>query len=751
MHNRIRRDVLMSMICLVWPVYAALAQNSPLGETSLAKTQQAVVHEQQLTDCRAGILDPQGRPAERRRWARTLLSYDTPQARAMIIDILSLDNHPKAQSALCSVIQQRVSQSTDLGNIVLVGPLLELLDAPSAEARQAAAAALAAFRQGEVIEKLGALCTDESAPITKRMAAIDALAPNIDRVDVVGQLIAILEVESPTVMARALAALSPATPQPFGENVKAWQTWWAEKSQLGEQAWLVDRLRLYLGRLATVEDEYRTYRERAEQHRLMVTAKLREYQLEIFALSSPDQRDAKIIAWLSDPVTVVKLVALGIIKGHIADEGRRPSDDVLNSLLILLRDESTVVRQEVLIIVQTLVDPKIEKTLLARLDEEHDPTTRETLLRAIGRLDSAAAIPFLVREIDAPDSLAPCVREAAIALGQTASMLDDIQRSSAADALKRRYAQVQESDIELRAALLSAMAGVADAHFEKEFQTSVDATDSVIVRPSIQGLVALGDKSRNARLRALCADVDALVRRDAVEALGNLGQEDADLEGVLSRLNPTNETNELVRDAAWQAFLHLLSNKAPLQKFNIAARLRDFPSLEIRYLTKLSDEFSRREAPSEVLEKVNERLIKILLDQDKCTEAAPYHQRLYDHRIKLAQTEPNQNHDVDIVDAGRTWLLTVLDCPGVDAGSVVSYLLATSKDASARNDMIATMATWVDGQDWSTQLDRWSTMTESFRSITPQPPDEAWTQLVQRMSKQLNNRQKPTSPNNMDG
>ncbi len=752
---RIRREFLLSALCVMCPAPFLSAQTSQPDDASLSastsstKAQLDVVHKQQLADCRAGILDPEGRPAERRRWARTLFSYDSPLAKAMVIELLSLNHQPKAQAALCSVIQQRVSQSTALSDMVLVDPLLDLLNAPSDEARQAAATALAAYRQNEVIENLGLLCTDDSASTAKRIAAIDALAPNIDRVDVVRQLISILKVESLPVLAQALSALAPATLEPLGTDVQAWQAWWESKSKLSEKSWLEDRLHLYLRRFAAVENEYQSYRTTAEQHLAIVTTKLGVYQREVYAISNPEQRDAKLIDWLQDSATEIKLVAMGIIKGHIADDGRRPTDDVLSNLLTLLRDESTAVRREVLIIVQTLVDPEIEQALLARIDEEHDAVTRETLFRAVGRLNSAKAIHFLVREIESPDSLTPCVREAAIALAQTATKLDDKQRSAAVAALKPRYALTPESDIELRAALLSAMAGVAENSFLTEFQISVDTAESLLIRPAIRGLVALGDHSRNARLRSLCADANALVRRDAVEALGVLGQEEADLEGVLSRLNPKIESNNLVYEAAWKAFLRLLSDKAAQQQFTAAQGLREFSDLEIRYLTKLSDSISQDQSSYDVLEQVNLRLIDVLVIQDKCAEAIPYRQRIYDLRIKSAQTNPDLAHDDALIEAGRQWLLAALDCQAAnaDVGSVLSYLLVTSKDASGRIAMIKTMGIWMDQHDWADQLDRLSTLSESFRSITPQPTGDDWTQLLQRMSQHVENGPKnSTSP-----
>ncbi len=70
---------------------------------------------------------------------------------------------------------------------------------------------------------------------------------------------------------------------------------------------------------------------------------------------------------------------------------------------------------------------------------------------------------------------------------------------------------------------------------------------------------------------------DPLVRLAATEAVGQLGREEADLEYLLMRLNPTIESNELPRETAWRGFRRLLSRRSVGDRIKAAERLRDLP------------------------------------------------------------------------------------------------------------------------------------------------------------------------------
>ena len=97
-----------------------------------------------------------------------------------------------------------------------------------------------------------------------------------------------------------------------------------------------------------------------------------------------------------------------------------------------------------------------------------------------------------------------------------------------------------------------------------------------------------GMESKLARLRTLMNHADSLVRLAAIEAVAHLGREEADLERLLTRLNPTIETNEPARHAAWRGFREFLSHRSVKDRLEAAKRLRDVPALEIEYLEELA-------------------------------------------------------------------------------------------------------------------------------------------------------------------
>ena len=97
-----------------------------------------------------------------------------------------------------------------------------------------------------------------------------------------------------------------------------------------------------------------------------------------------------------------------------------------------------------------------------------------------------------------------------------------------------------------------------------------------------RALVDIGEGSKLPRLRTLMGHADPLVRLAATEAVGRLGQEDADLESLLNRLNPSIEDNELAREAAWRGFCRYLSTRSVPDRIRASERLRELPELEVR-------------------------------------------------------------------------------------------------------------------------------------------------------------------------
>ena len=587
-------------------------------------------HRDQLQTCREGVTDPAARPEDRRRWAELLLSYSTPDANALVVELLGHEDQPDVQRALCTAIGDRSRPTTDRLNPVFIDPLVRLLGARTEDLRILAAQALADFPGSDVPTRLGALASDQSAALLERLAAIDALAPNSHRRAVVEQLIGLLDADVPEITDRLVVVLSPMAPESYGADANRWRAWWRAKSRLTEEAWLAEQFGIYRERLRTVSGDYQQFRETSSQREAALTTRMRSFQRELFRQSG-EQRDAKLVEWLQDPLPEVKLTALAIIRASMADEGKRPEGTLLTTLLQLLKQGMPDVRVTVLEIVQNLSDPSVVDAILARLERETDLTCRQAILRALGQLRSPDAMPAILREIGAPDSAPECVREAAIALaGTPTESASEEQLRLAVEALNARYELLADDDATLRAALLNAMAGVADASFAGAFLSAVESDEAATLQWAIRGLRALEDGSKLRRLRTLTGHADALVRLEAIEAVGELSREEADLEPLLTRLNPTIESNTNARDAAWHGFRKFWSGRSIADRIKAAERLRDVPEREVAWMEELAGGLSSSNGHDSDLVMILDRLATVLVEMDRHTEAITPLRTLYD-------------------------------------------------------------------------------------------------------------------------
>ena len=687
-------------------------------------------HLEQLANCREGIVDPEARPEDRRRWMNTLLAFGTPEAKSLVVELLELSDNPEAQRCVCEVIADHTRTAPDRLPSQLIDPLLQLLGSEGVDLRTAAVNALADFPSAELPVKLRDLAAQADVAMVKRLAAIDALASKVDHREVIGALMTLLDAGVPQITERVVAALEPLSEETFGADVARWQAWWDRKSALSDEAWFADQLRMYRSRLRALEVEFEAFRADMERRQATVAGRLVEFQREAFRPLSPEDQNAKLADWLVDPLPEVKGTALAIIRARIADEGRRPTGEVLSALLRLLKEGATDTRQEVLLIVQTLNDPAVIQAVLEQLEREQDSTTRHAMLKAIGKLNSPRAIPALIREVAAPESPPECVREAAIALGQIARGLEDhLEVAEAVPALKGRYQVVADDDPALRSALLTAMAGVAECSstaenrlFTAEFFEALESDDARLLRPAIRGLRAVGDRSRLPRLRTLMAHADPLVRRAATVAIGEVGGEDADLESVLTRLNPTIEADEGVREAARQAFGELLSTKPVEERLASAARLRDTPDLEVTYLVELANGLTSVNSHTGELEAVYDRIATVLLDQGKYDEAAPYLADLYEKRSARTGTGAAS-------DGGR-WLEAALHAaPQVRVADVVTRL-ATGADEAAQAAIIDTVAAYFEIPEATADAERTRAVLADLRNVPAGTLGEAWTSFL---------------------
>lgn len=691
----------------------------------------SVVYLDQLQTCREGILDERARPADRRRWVEMLFSYNSEHARSMMVELFQMSDRPKVQQTLCDVLRSDVRNHPTRISDDYLEPLIHLLGASQDNLRQAASFTLSDFPGAQVPVRLGQIAADAQESRIKRLAAVDALAPNIHRRDVVRQLIQLLDVDDREIAFRVMGRLEPVTLETFGKNPERWRLWWIEKSQLRDEDWLGQQLIIYRNRWRRLQEELTLHQNQNRQDREAIVVQTQHFQRELYRAYSPEQRSVRLVEWLDYAHPVVQMTALEIIKSRIGDEGKRPDGQVLAALLRLLNHPSTSIRAEVLQIIQTLNDSEVVDAVLARLDQEKDSTIRQALLKAIGKLNSPAAIPALIKEIANEHANLECVTQAAIALGQIAPGDGDVLAlHDPVTPLKNRYLSISVEQMELKAALLTAMAGVAHVSFAPEFMDAVESNDPNVLQPAIRGLRAIGDNSKLIRFRALMSHADPLVRLAATGAVGEMGREDADLETILTRLQPAMETNALVRSSAWHSLQSFMSRRSIEERIEASQRLRDQPDLEIRYLLELVDAFSSSQSDSAYLEKVLDRLTLVLTRQKKYAQSIAYLRQL--HQMKKGRNNDSDNGSAQ--DVGLVWLGAVLRSasPG-DVAHVIRQLRQSANQPHQRKIMSAIIE-FLDSTEMVENAERTRQLLTTLQSISTDGWGVEWSQALDRWS-----------------
>ena len=639
--------------------------------------------------------------------AEELLTTGWPEATPLAVQLLTAPEHPSTRVIMCRAIANvgRAAQmEPDQG---LVPPLLNLLGSTDAETATCAGEALAAFPDGKVVHELSKLAADAEAPQQQRLAALAALIPNMDRREVVGELIQLLDSKAPAIREVVLHALDRLTPQSFGEDINAWKAWWQEQSTLSDNEWLRRQVTHHAARLAALERDLEAMRKAASERHTQLAARLAQALTYNYRLTPQAEREALLIRWLEDPVPETRRVAASLIAEQIS-EGDSPSVALRNALRLRYNDSSADVRKLAMEIIGSLNDPADAEPMLARLEVERDPGVRETVLRVLGKLRNPTSLGPLLAELQRPDAPEGCLAAAAEAIGMLAARapFDEATRQSLVAPLKTHFAQSEGGPARVRVALLGAMAALGMPEFRPEFETNLNSDSPELLLRAIQGIATVGDGDLLDRMSNLTTHADARVRQRALEALAALGTEEQ-MATIVARLSPSVEAIEGPRQAAWQAFLQI-SKRLPLARQIAAAdRLVDHPTLAADYLKRLHEEMSStKPAPAE-LPAVRERLALLNDALERPCEALPLWRQLHTaavyaadprmHEFALAQLRSALACDKpDRIDAD---LLALQDAEASlkDAAvkAVTDYLkrIDGPQDVHRRADVIAALRT----------------------------------------------------------
>jgi hypothetical protein len=236
-------------------------------------------------------------------------------------------------------------------------------------------------------------------------------------------------------------------------------------------------------------------------------------------------------------------------------------------------------------------------------------------------------------------------------------------------------------------------------------------------------LKEVGDTSRLSRLRSLTEHADPIVRLAAVQTVAELGSENADLERLVNRLNPSVESNAPVREAAWTGFQEYMSRRPVSERIQAADRLRDLPELKVRHLSVLADSLATSNGSQTDLAAVLDRLGAVLMNQGKFTEAATRLRQLFE--IRSGQNHPGS------FDIGLRWLRATLRAKApTGLSEFVTRLFELADHAEARERIVSEVRQVIESPGFSEDPLRARAILDELRTVTAEKLPDSWSMVL---------------------
>ncbi len=556
--------VLLSAVLGVGALRADQGSPAPAqGVPRLVSSVEAAAHAERFAELLALVEGPNS-PQARRTGARELFRLNHPDTQARVAALLGAPNQKPAKLALLGAL----ADLPDAFAAPYIEPVAGLLAESDSELREAAISALAGCRAVEVVSHLSTIAGDTQRPEPMRLAAIETLG-RMTHYDAVVALGRLLESDEPTIAKAATIAFEQFTAAEFQQDVVAARNWWAENRDVPRDAWQ----RLQIDRLAY---QNRQKAQRFSELEQRLTSVLRD---QYFRAPEPE-RNALLLAYLADPLAVVRLVGLDIVRALLGD-GRSPTPEVVGRVRDMLAANEPAVRVSAIRTIVAVKDPADADRLHQLLLTERNREARQWIINGLGFLGSAEVARDLLALAADPD--APIATEAVRALGRLAErgqLVDAAERTRVADMLTERFAAIPQADTARREPLLRAMGRMRDQRFAQVFAACLRPPQPSGIREAAAiGLAGLADPNvpagsqpttdvssawLTATLAPATADESPSVRRAAVGAVSRLATSDEDLEVLCARLSARAEPDDAIRQEAWNGVLRVLRGR-PVQ------------------------------------------------------------------------------------------------------------------------------------------------------------------------------------------
>ncbi|MBK9118544.1 MAG: HEAT repeat domain-containing protein [Phycisphaerales bacterium] len=517
--------------------------SSPAEMQSAPDTAAAVqLREARIADLVALIEGPNS-PDVRRTGVRQLLLLGYEDVPKRLAAILSGSNAGARTAIALTLVEQPVYLDA-----VFIDPLIATLADGDAEVRTAAAAALAAYPNHGVTDRLRGLVLDAATPRAQRLAAVASLALVTDR-NAIEALVAALEAD-PVVAQAALLALEQATGMDFLGSAGTAREWWQATTTLSREEWQQQQI------------ERLVRKARETQRRLTeLESRLARVLEESFQRAGDAERTTLLAAYLTDPDSNIRLLGLTLARRHLA-EGKALPADIQQRLREFMNSPNPRKQAAAIRAVAGLRQSEDAATFLRLLETNPPREIRLALVNGLGFIGngtSTTALMPLLRDLDEATAT-----EAAAAIGRIAERgrLGIEATPVIAEALLDAWGVTLPGQTNLRERLLWAMGNVGDARFATAFAAALNRENAANVRQAaVRGIATLRLTQLADALLAAAGDPDAGVRRLAVETLGDLAASSniAHLEALWDRVDSPPETDESIRQIAWRSTVDVLA------------------------------------------------------------------------------------------------------------------------------------------------------------------------------------------------
>lgn len=533
------------------------------------------------------LIEGQNSPQARRTGAKELLRQHWPEGNKRLAELLAGSNRP-ARTAVALAL----AELPELFEPPYCDPLLAMLADSEPETRAAGVAALSAAMHEDLIPRLRKIMLEsESRPA--RLAAIEILGSMTNR-DAAATLMEALEDPTSLICQPALEALGRATANDFQSDPAQASAWWNSVRGMPKERWLQafgDRL----------QRQNRTLTQRIRELEGRLSGMLRENVVK----AQESERIALLRTYLSDPSSMVRVLALELIQDQSAD-GRTFPTEIVTRVRELVAASDAGTRSAAIRTLAAVGEPSDAATLIQMLGSETRESVRQSFANALGYLGGTSSVEAVLGLLS--DRSSVVAGEAATTLGRFAErdVLDAPARELVSAGLLDRLRSAGRDDAALLERLLTAMGRLEESRFLPVFASMTDATRPAALRlAAVRGLsvlaTATNGKSEStqsqptataraanpAQIRASLvdaltgplADADAGVRKAAVDAYSCVAGSNDHLQTLWNRLDSAQESDESIRAAVWKGVLKLLAGRSPRDIESWIARLTDVPPM----------------------------------------------------------------------------------------------------------------------------------------------------------------------------